>query len=324
MPAMHFTLRRVTLAAGLVVGLWGATAAAQTKRDNDNGAIPFLNGFGAKPDELFERMFGQSTAEEERTLEKVTISIKEEREFGQPQVEAFLAQLKEQGLRVVRKGKDVDYLRQLVETVHPFIQNPKRYGKITIYVVDSPRVDARTFPGGTIFFFKGLLSFAENEAALAGIVGHELSHLDRGHLLLPLRRARLIERSRDQGGAGFDPQKFFAQETSMMRLMSRPFRPEDEAAADRDGAAWAYRAGYDPREMAALFSRLHARDNDPKVPFASFFRTHPYSDDRSAAILAQYDEMQKADPRDGLYRGEKNLAQRIPRSQQEFPEQPLP
>ena len=35
------------------------------------------------------------------------------------------------------------------------------------------------------------------------------------------------------------------------------FRPEDEAEADRDGAAWAYRAGYDPREMAALFYTLH-------------------------------------------------------------------
>ena len=48
----------------------------------------------------------------------------------------------------------------------------------------------------------------------------------------------------------------------MMRLLSRPFRPEDESEADRDGAAWAYRAGYDPREMAALFERLHQRDFD--------------------------------------------------------------
>jgi predicted Zn-dependent protease len=323
MPKNHFTLRGLTLAAGLVVTLWAAAAAAQSKRDE--GAIPFPSGFGANPDEFFERMFGKSTPEEERALEDVKVSIKEEREFGQPQVDAFLAQLKEQGLRVVRKGKDVDYLRQLVETNRPFMQSPKRYEKITIYVVDSPRVDARAFPGGTIFFFKGLLSFAGNEAALVGIVGHELSHLDRGHLLLPLKRARVAQRSIDRGAinqatGGFDPQKFFAQGTSMMRLLGQPFRPEDEAAADRDGAAWAYRAGYDPREMAALFSRLHERDKDPKVPFASFFRTHPYSDDRSEAILTQYDEMQKADPREGLYRGEKNLAQRIPRSQQEFAE----
>ena len=72
--------------------------------------------------------------------------------------------------------------------------------------------------------------------------------------------------------------------------------------------------------MAGLFARLHQRDNDPKIPFASFFRTHPYSDDRSNAILRQYDELQAADPREKLYRGKENLARRIPRSQQEFPE----
>src|SRR5216684_2301679 len=106
MPATKTTLRGLALAAGLAVGVWAATAAAQAKRDN--AAIPVLpNGFGANPDEFFERMFGKSTAEEERTLEDVKIGVKEERAFGQPQVETFLAQLNEQGLRVVRKGKDV-------------------------------------------------------------------------------------------------------------------------------------------------------------------------------------------------------------------------
>jgi predicted Zn-dependent protease len=164
-----------------------------------------------------------------------------------------------------------------------------------------------------------LLAFADNEAALIGIVGHELSHLDHGHQLLPLKRGKITERTLADGTAGFDPQKFFATGT-MMRLVGRPFRPEDEAAADRDGAEWAYRAGYDPREMAALFDRLHRRDSDPKLPFGSFFRTHPYSDDRSEAIMKQYDELRQKDPRDALYRGKKNLTQRIARSQQEFPE----
>ncbi len=298
---------------------WAIPLSAQTPPDS--ATIPFFpKGFAGNPEEFFEQMFGKSTPEEEESLDKVKIALREEREFGQPQVEGFLTHLKEQGLVVVRKGKDVEYLKRLVETVRPFMRNAKRYDKLTLYVVDSPRVDARSFPGGTLFFFKGLLSMAENEAALVGIVGHELSHLDRGHLLLPLKRARLIERTRAEGEAGFDPQKFFAAGTTMMRLMSRPFRPEDEAIADRDGAAWAWRAGYDPREMAALFNRLHQRDNDPKIPFASFFRTHPYSDDRCAAILKQYDDLQQQDPQASLYRGKENLARRIPKSQQEFPE----
>lgn len=283
------------------------------------GDIPsFPKGFGGSPDEFFEKLFGQPTAEEEQALQSIVIPIKEEREFGQPQVEAFLDGLKQQGLLVVRKGKEVDYLRRLVETIRPFMRDPKRYPKITIYLVDSPRVDARSFAGGTLFFYKGLLSFAENEAALVGIVGHELSHLDRGHLLLPLKRGKLVQQS--AGGGDFDPQKFFAKGTTMMRLAARPFRPEDESAADRDGAEWAYRVGYDPRELATLFVRLHQRSGDPKLPFAAFFRTHPYGDDRASANLKQYDELQQKAPRDALYRGKKNLAQRIAKSQQELPE----
>jgi len=310
-----------------LVAFWLAMPAPGQTTSDDRAAPVFPKAF-TNPDEFFERMFGKSTPEEQKILESIEVTAKEEREFGQPQVEAFLDELNRQGLKALRKGKDVEYMRRLVETVRPFMKNAKRYEKMTIYVVDSPHplpprleaVDARSFPGGTLFFFKRLLSFAQNEAALVGIVGHELSHLDRGHLLLPLKRARALERTFEEGAASFDPQAFFAQGTTMMRLVGRPFRPEDEAEADRDGAEWAYRADYDPREMAALFFRLHERDRSPRFPFASFFRTHPYSDDRHDAIMKQFDELQASDPRETLYRGQKNLAQRIPRSQQSFPE----
>ena len=308
---------RVVFLAGLIA-LSSAQAWGQAK--SGTGNVPFFpKGFGS-PDEFFEQMFGKSTPEEEQLLESIEISPEEEREFGEPQVEEFLDQLKQQGFKAVRRGKDVEYLKRLVATIRPFMKHAKRYDRLTIYVVDSPAVNARTFPGGTMFFFRGLLSFADNEAALIGIVGHELSHLDHGHILFPLRRARAFERTLEEGAAAFDPRTFFQQGTTMMRLMGRPFRPEDEAEADRDGAAWAYRAGYDPREMAALFFRLQKRDNDPKLPFASFFRTHPYSDDRYEAIMKQYDELEASDPRDPLYRGRKNLAQRVARSQKVFPE----
>jgi len=317
MRSRQWKLSGVGLLAVLIALLLGGASAPGQTTSGD--AAPFFpKGFG-NPEEFFEKMFGKSTPEEQKLLDAIEVSAREEREFGQPQVEAFLAELKEQGFKVIRKGKDVDYLRRLVETIRPFLKNANRYEKVTIYVVDSPAVDARSFPGGTLFFFKGLLSFAENEAALVGIVGHELSHLDRGHLLVPLKRARALARTLESGPA-FDPETFFSQGTTLMRLAGRAFRPEDEAQADRDGAEWAYRAGYDPREMAALFLRLHQRDASPRLPLASFFRTHPYSDDRYEAIMKQYDEMQASDPRDPLYRGQKNLARRIPRSQQVFPE----
>ncbi|MBS0264390.1 MAG: M48 family metalloprotease, partial [Planctomycetes bacterium] len=162
-----------------------------------------------------------------------------------------------------------------------------------------------------------LLTVAENEAALVGIVGHELSHLDRGHLLTPLKNSKRME----QTFAGeFVPHTFLASQRTMWKTFARPFRPEDESMADLDGATWAFRAGYDPREMARLFDTLHRNRLDPKLPWSEFFRTHPYSDDRCEAILKRYHDLQHDSPSDALYRGQTNLVRRIPRSQQQFPE----
>lgn len=272
------------------------------------------------PERAFDRMFGPSTPEEEQALAAIEIPIEDERAFGQPQVAAFLASLEQQGLRVLKRGKDVEYVRQLVDTLRPSMTNAARYPKLTLYVIDSPAVDARSFAGGTLLFSRGLLGFAENEAALIGIVGHELAHLDRGHLVVPLKRQRLLQKKLAEGTAGFGPQQFTTQGPLLLRLVSRPFRPEDEAAADRDGAAWAYRAGYDPRELARLFTALQKRTNEQKVSLGSFFRTHPWTEDRAEAILKQYDALQQSDPRDAPYRGRKNLAARTPKSQKEFAE----
>jgi predicted Zn-dependent protease len=303
-----------------LIACFGTHVVAQ---DAPHGTpFPFApNGFPNNPEKMFQTMFGPSTPEENEKLDSVKISFIEEREYGQPIVDAYLDDLRLRKLTVVRKGPEVDYLRQLVDTIQPSMKTAKRYKKITIYFVDSPDIDARAVAGGTLFFFKGLLTFAKSEAALIGIVGHELSHLDREHLLVPLKRSRIMQQNPFSGGAGFNPQKFFSTGTTMMRLMGRPFRPEDEAAADRDGAAWAFEAGYDPRETADLFARLHHKNQDQKVPFGDFFRTHPYNEDRVDAILKQYAELKKKNPPDGkLYLGRKNLTQRIAKSQQEFPE----
>src|SRR5262245_17028699 len=104
----NFRIFQTLAVATAVLALGLAPATAQTQEKSN--ALPFLpRGFGGNPEEFFEQMFGKSTPEEARELEAVKIPIRDEKEFGQPQVEAFLAQLKEQGHRVVRKGRDVEY-----------------------------------------------------------------------------------------------------------------------------------------------------------------------------------------------------------------------
>jgi predicted Zn-dependent protease len=268
---------------------------------------------------MLERMFESSPSDDQAALESVEIEPQDERRLGDAAAASYLDQLRTRGVRTAVRGKDVQYIRQLIEVLHPYLRNEDRYRVVKIHVADSPEVDARSFPGGTVVVFRGLLDFAESEAALVGVLGHELSHFDRGHQLLPLKRAKLAQRTFNQRESS-DLKRMFAAGGQMMRLFARPFRPEDEAQADADGAAWAYAAGYDPREMARLFLRMHEREqakNRPDV-MPGFLRTHPYSVDRHRAIMVQYEQLARDNPRDKLYIGRENLTRRIPRSEQEF------
>ena len=263
-----------------------------------------------------QKMFGEDSEEDRKALEKIEVSMEEERLLGKQILQAELASLKESGIAVEKSGRDVDYLKSLVATLQPHMRNHERYKTIDVLVVRTRRIDARSCPGGTLLFYEGLLDGAGSEAALAGIVGHELSHLDRGHQLLPIRRQKMMEKSLSS------PQnlsQFLQSGPGMTRLWARPFRPEDERDADRDGVEWSYAAGYDPREMAKLFQKKGAKTPSAEGRrWARFYRSHPYTPQRHQAVLDQYKQLAKDHPpMTPLFVGKENLANRFSRQQTE-------
>ena len=272
--------------------------------------LPFTD-----PSKMFERMFGEDSEADRIALEKIKVSLDDETKLGQQMVQSALASLKTEAIEVQTDGLDVDYLKSIVATLQPYMRNKSRYKSIKVMVAHSSRIDARSFPGGTLIFFEGLLDAAGNEAALAGIVGHELSHLDRGHQLIPLKRMKVMEKSFSS------PERwdaFMNSHSNMTRMWSRPFRPEDERDADRDGVAWSYAAGYDPRELAKLFQKKKGKSSVAEdLPWATFFRSHPYDHERQEAILKQYKQLQqKQPPPEPLFIGRENLINRFSRKQE--------
>lgn len=262
---------------------------------------------------MFEEMFGESTAEELDALKKIVISIDDERKLGEEILRSGLSSLKDANIQVEDRGRDVEYVQSLVGVIKPHMRNAERYPSITVLIVRSPRVDARSIPGGTLVFYEGILDKAGSEAALAAIVGHELSHLDHGHQLMTLRRQKLAESVNRKMNQGIPSAQFMA------RLWARPFRPEDEREADRDGVAWSHAAGYDPKEMAKLFqSKTGDGVGSGEMPWLSYFRTHPHDAERKIAILKQVSQLQrsKSQKKKDLFIGRENLIQRVSRSQQ--------
>lgn len=274
--------------------------------------LPDFDKFMASP-------FEPLTVEQEAALAKIAVSAEDEADWGRDVVDEYLAGLKRRNIAALSRGKDVAYLQKLVDTLRPLLENAERYPKLRVLVLNTKELEARSFPGGTIVFSQGFLDFARSEAALVGMLGHELSHLDNGHLLVPLKRMQVLRQGPLNGGPAFSPDQFFESGGLFFRLM-KPFRPEHEAAADRDGVAWAFRSGYDPRELANLFHRLHEREQQQPNFLPQFLRSHPLSVDREQAVLEQDRQLRQAAPEAKLTVGIENLRKRVPKSQQEFPE----
>ncbi len=305
-------LALVTLAVWTSIK-FGSTILVSAEPPNAKPPFPW-----ASPEDFFEQWFGKETPADQEALAKIDITRAEEQQFGDRAAQAYLAELNRQNIRVLARGKDVDYLQRLVATVQPSMKNSNRYLSIKVYVADSPEIDARCFPGGTLVFFRGLLDFAGSEAALVGVIGHELSHLDHSHPLNHLRRLKLAQQTFIGASQGFDLGRWMSDGLVLMRVMARPFRPEEEAAADLDGATWAHGLGYDPRQMGELFLRLGQRDKNRPHRVPALFRTHPFHMDRYRAIGQTYRSLQAQQPNRKLYVGQSNLRRRVTRDQREF------
>lgn len=270
--------------------------------------------------QMFDQMFGAPTEEQQKALEKIEISWEDEQRFGREVADRFVAELRGKGVRVVSRGKEVEYLRSLLETLRPQMQRADRYRTLNVLYADTPDTDARCFPGGTVLVFRGLLETVENEAALVGVLSHELSHIDHGHQLRWLRTFKLAQTSFTPSGGPVNMQDMMANTMMMTQMFARPFRPEDEAQADLDATNWMYRAGYDPQELAKLFLRFEELAKQRGQVSLPFLRTHPYNRDRYEAVLKRLRELTAAEPRADLYVGTRNLWERVPRSKREFEE----
>ena len=157
-------------------------------------------------------------------------------------------------------------------------------GDITYHfaVLETPDVNAFAAPGGYIFVTRGALALMRNEAELAGVLAHEVGHVNRKHVINQIRKSDTMREVRDQldlQGAVLD-RVVGAGANALFMGLSRG----DEMEADSLGLEYASAAGYDPGGLAAFVSRLNSHAGEG--PVADFFATHPKPDDRVEALNA--------------------------------------
>lgn len=157
---------------------------------------------------------------------------------------------------------------------------PWRFG-----VIESEDINAFAAPGGYIMVTKGLYRKLNNEAQLAGILGHEIGHIVKKHQLKVLQKQQLLNI-----GAGFLSDKY-AKDNQLVskaigtgaEISARSLDKSAEYEADRLGLSYATRAGYEPYGLTEVLQTIgQTNKNDGSV--ALLFKTHPHPDERLVAL----------------------------------------
>lgn len=154
--------------------------------------------------------------------------------------------------------------------------------------VNATHANAYAFPGGTIAVTRGLLVRMEDEAELAAVLGHEISHVCWRHTGARMSVATLVSlalagvsayaASRDQKAGVISRILGSVAAGALLAHYSR----EDEREADATGMEYMTRAGYDARGMIGLMEVLESlHDRKPNV-LELMFASHPMSSERLA------------------------------------------
>jgi predicted Zn-dependent protease len=163
-----------------------------------------------------------------------------------------------------------------------------------IKVVDSPVVNAFAIPGGYIYLTRGIMAQLNNEAELAGVMGHEMGHITARHSVSQQTKQTLGQLVLI--GAMIASEKFAQYaETAMqgMQLLFLSFSRTDEREADRLGVEYSSKIGYDAHKMADFFQvlqKMNMASSEGGVP--TFLSTHPDPGDRYNAVNEKATEWQ--------------------------------
>ncbi|MDO8374619.1 MAG: M48 family metalloprotease [Polaromonas sp.] len=153
----------------------------------------------------------------------------------------------------------------------------------TFAVLDDAGFNAFAAPGGYVFVTKGLVERVSDEAELAGILAHEITHVTAKHHLQAIAktaRAGLLTQVIGSQVKGELAGAVSAQFLSLGRdLYSRGLDQTDEFDADRSGVALAARAGFDPYGLVAVLQQLRTATPDNPL-FALSLSTHPPAQQR--------------------------------------------
>jgi predicted Zn-dependent protease len=154
--------------------------------------------------------------------------------------------------------------------------------------VDSPVINAFAIPGGYVYFTRGILAYINNEAELAGVMGHEIGHVTARHSVSQMTRSQAAQIGLGAASV-FSPTvgKFGDLASGALGVWFLKFSRDDERQADQLGVEYTAKAGYDPREVSNFFDVLRRlSETSDRETMPGWLSTHPDPGERVTTTRA--------------------------------------
>ncbi len=178
----------------------------------------------------------------------------------------------------------VEYVNRIGQNL---VKNSDARVPFTIRVIDSDEINAMALPGGFFYVNSGLILNCDEEAELAGVMAHEISHVTAHHAARQQTKMNyaqigsiplIIMTQGSWTGYGIYEASQLAIPMTFLK-----FSRMDEAEADYLGVQYMYKAGYDPQSFITLFEKLDALEKHKPGTLAKAFADHPQTPDRIAS-----------------------------------------
>lgn len=208
-------------------------------------------------------------------------------------------------------------LQQYVDEIGQGLARNSHRGHLefTFTVLDSPEINAFALPGGYIYITRGIMAYLDSEAELAGVLGHEIGHVTARHSVRQQAGQFASDLLTVLIGAttGSDALSRIGQ--TLGTGIVRGYGREHELEADRLGAQYLHRSGYDPENMLGVIGvlkdqevyerKLAQKENRQASVYHGVFSTHPRNDDRLKTVVRAARKLSASEYRDDnqrLYR----------------------
>ncbi|MFT5218089.1 MAG: putative Zn-dependent protease [Planctomycetota bacterium] len=236
----------------------------------------------------------------------VTVSEQEEIAQGQRYHQSIIAQY-----GVYKDVALQSYINRIGQELAR--QSHRSHLNYTFTLLDSPEINAFALPGGYVYITRGIMAYLNSEAELAGVLGHEIGHVTARHSVRQQSGqfassifSVLVSAATGSGSLGNLSQQI---STGIVRGYGR----EHELEADKLGAVYLHKSGYDPDNMLGVIGvlkdqevyekALAAKQNRPANIYHGVFSTHPKNDQRLRTVVAAAKKLS-----DKQYRPDNQLA----------------